>query len=142
LIFYTFLNISRVITIISEERIKLNLLKKLKSSSIGGIDEINFWKKKYEQINKENEKLSDDNTSLRSSLSFSQSKLDDDRNSMKTLNKQQNESAKKIKDMILKFVEDTDNQSTQALEFKTKILTEFERFENNKKSGPSFLRVS
>lgn len=58
--FYFFLNISRTITIFSEERVKLNILNLLKSKTISSIDDVNFWKKKSNDLNEKNKNLEDE----------------------------------------------------------------------------------
>lgn len=68
ILFYFILNITRVITMVSEERIKLNLLNLLKSKSIGSIEEVNFWKDKSDSLNESNRKLETDIESLRNTV--------------------------------------------------------------------------
>ena len=97
LIFYFVINLSRIITIFSEERIKLNLLDKLKSKTIGSIDEVDFWKNRSDDLNVMNRKLEEDVQILRTSENFYKNEFD---NTKKEFDK-----AVKFSDNIIRKIE-------------------------------------
>ncbi|WP_299120041.1 hypothetical protein [uncultured Winogradskyella sp.] len=65
LIYYIIINISRTITMISEERIKVNLLSSLKSKTIGTMDDVDFWKTRADSFKEKTRELETELSSLR-----------------------------------------------------------------------------
>ena len=77
ILFYLFLNISRSITVFSEERLKLNILNKLKSKTISTIDDTSYWKDKSNKLNKTNIELESEINLSRLNEKESKRKLND-----------------------------------------------------------------
>ncbi|CAA0178232.1 conserved hypothetical protein [Tenacibaculum maritimum] len=144
IIFYVFLNISRSITILSEERIKLNLLSFLKSKSLSSIDDTTFWKDKTDILTKTNRELEDEISTLRSSNKFYKENYETEQKKVEKTIKNSDEAILRIKKIVDEFSKDISKSEHHPdlalLDFIKSIQNEYQRYEDSKKP-PSFLRV-
>ncbi|PHS53491.1 MAG: hypothetical protein COB01_04075 [Lutibacter sp.] len=138
-VFYLILNISRSISMLSEERIKLNILKKLKSKTIGSIDEVKFWKSKADDLTIKNRHLEDDISSSRSSLNYVEDKLENKENQLNKNKELCNNTINEVKTLLEKNLY-THNRLAKDESFKSEIDAikrsfdnVFIRYENAKK---------
>jgi hypothetical protein len=145
LLYYGFINLSRIITMISEENLKINLLAALKSKTIASIEDINFWKKRTEELNEEKNKLLNDLSLLRSGNEMT--KQDLIRKEKHVLDYQQE--LKNLKTNINKELEDSSLSNQKVIEngkdvkirnLQNSINKHFNRIENVAKP-PTFLNV-
>ena len=141
LLYYLIINLSRVITMISEERIKVNLLALLKSKTISTREDVDFWKKRGDKLNQKNFQLQEELNILRSSNEMTKNDL---RQSKETI--QKFEDGRKI---LRQDIETLMNREVYKLEstglvkideLKTSIKTHFDKFEKLDKT-PTFLSV-
>jgi len=98
--FYFILNISRAITMYSEERLKLNLLKKLKSDTITTIEDENYWKLKEKAMREQNKTLQEEINTLRSSKDYAESRLNDKIKDYDKLKNQTDATIEQIKKVV------------------------------------------
>ena len=146
-LFYIILNISRMITMVSEERIKINLLASLKSKTISTKEDVEFWKKRADDFKIKNRELE-------SELSVVRSNSDHYKTQLKKATEETDQVIKNGKAHVRRIQSILDNNlyifkkvpngmsMTKIEELKTQIDAEFNRFDEElKPKTPSFLMV-
>jgi len=142
-IYYIFINFSRVITILSEERIKLNILDKLKSKTITTIEDVDYWRSKSKNLETRNQSLEIDINSLRTSLKSSNIQLNSEKEEKERLIKSIDGVIDKIKEVLENSLYDNsilkDSKFGNDIQsIKKKFDQEFINYENAKEA-PGFL---
>lgn len=99
-VYYLIINISRTITVISEERIKLNILELFQSKTIGSKDDVDFWRNKADDLNDRNRILEEKLGSLRSNLKFSNTQLEEAKSETERIKRTGQQAMGKLKSML------------------------------------------
>ncbi len=99
-VYYLIINISRTITVISEERLKLNILKFFQSKTIGSKDDVDFWRDKSDDLNIRNRDLETELNSLRTNLKFSNTQLVEAKNETERIKRTGQQTMGKLKSML------------------------------------------
>jgi len=134
-IYYIFINFSRVITMLSEERIKLNILDKLKSKTITTIEDVDYWRSKSKNLETRNRSLEIDINSLRTNLKSSNIQLNSEKEENERLIRNSDNSIKKIKLIIENDLLNDSNIDIKSV--KEKLELEFSNYGKGKRpSGP------
>lgn len=138
--YYFFLNVSRILTVISEERLKLNLLDKLKSKSISSIDETTFWMEKSDKLAKVNRDLESEINTLRESNKYYKGSYEDYEKRIKSSNKNSEDTIQSIRKIVDEFSRNVKTTKDNPIisNLIQSIETEYKRYEKVKK-GPTFI---
>ena len=145
LVYYIVINISRIITMISEERIRINLLAYLKSKTITTKEDVEFWKVRAEDFKKKNHDLESEISTIRMNSDHYKNQLKEADKKLMQVNDSSdahlNRMREILKDKLYLFMDVPEGISEDDLNiFKIRIDEELNRYkEELKPKKPSFL---
>ncbi|MDC9723243.1 MAG: hypothetical protein PSN34_10820 [Urechidicola sp.] len=146
LIFYYFLtNLSRAITIFSEERVRLHILTELKSKTISSMEDVNYWRDKARDLEVKNTKLEDAASSLRSTTSFYQTQKETAEKKLSQVENSIIQVGKNLENSVIKHVYNSNFLSSEYSKHQLPLFKkEFEnqiRILNDSFKPPTFIRA-